>query len=167
MLKTSRFQLLISCEELLFAAEKEDCNVMHISKFATQCSIVYYESMVIKCKVSGTWINYDILRSKRVHHQLSDYKNVFCTICNPPVPSDIQLDTCTQFFENDMTKACFKQPETMLTYPYRNVCCKICNHNSFSRVVSHYVSQYLKNSSTPFEYNLHNTYTMEDLLENI
>lgn len=60
MLKTSRFQLLISCEELLFAAEEEDCNVMHISKVATQCGIVYYESMVIKCKVSGTWINYDI-----------------------------------------------------------------------------------------------------------
>lgn len=65
MLKTSRFQLLISCEERLFAAEEEDCNVMHISKVATQCGIVYYESMVIKCKVSGTWINYDIEIEKR------------------------------------------------------------------------------------------------------
>lgn len=169
-LKQQDFNYISSYEEILSAAEVAECSVMHTSNFATKCDIV--DTVVTKCNVSGTWKDYDIEIEKACHSEYSNsyqmYKNVFCAMCNPPVPSeDIQLESCAPNLENDMTTACFDQLETMLTYPFKNLFCKHCMQDALpiDGLLLHYSARYLHNRSKPFEYKLHFIYMMHPILE--
>lgn len=171
-LKQQDFNYISSYEEILSAAEEAECSVMHTSQFATKCGNVH--TMVTKCNVSGTWINYDFEIEKACNSEYSNsyqmYKNVFCAMCNPPVPSeDIPQKPCAPILENDMTAACHDHMPTMLTYPFKNVFCKNCMQDAipFHGPLLHFSSRYLHNQSKPFEYGLHISYIIHSILERI
>ena len=96
-------------------------------------------NLVDKCNVTGLWYTGDSDINWACEHYngkaFSNFKNVFCYICNPSiisVSSPLTIDKCNiseewTHFDPLIESACLTQPAIKRLYPYKNVYCLICN----------------------------------------
>jgi hypothetical protein len=71
---------------------------------------------------------------------LTEYKNVFCALCNPLKWNDVLVENCSNDIDAIDADRCSFFPTIFIVHPYRNVFCRNCNgymHHRQKQIVHH------------------------------
>ncbi|XP_048754910.2 uncharacterized protein LOC125665932 [Ostrea edulis] len=95
-----------------------------------------------KCNITGNWPKNDpdvrwacesiptgaLARwSNTQNGTLTEFKNVYCALCNPPQLSDVLVDKCSYDMDLINVEGCHFFPTIFILPPYRNIFCGNCN----------------------------------------